>query len=232
MEKAFLLVLLLSTFLTGCSSTSPHKHLEQFETYTGGQVVGDAISFYWVTNQLMQPHTSADYVTVGDYGWYQTDYAWLKGVLREFVREGEQRNSANELVPYRVHVRFNKSGEAVYQQYRTGSKILPLQPDQLESYQRQGLSVLEITEKQNDEGLELVQGYWNGKVFETCAGVQFKYLEFNKTVPRVVINRLALIKSYGALVGKVALRKVSVAELLVLADENHQCIQRPSLLSE
>lgn len=66
MKKAFLLVSLLSTFLIGCSSTSPRKNLEQFETYTGGQVMGDATSFYWVTNKLTQPHTSADYVTMGD----------------------------------------------------------------------------------------------------------------------------------------------------------------------
>ena len=232
MKKAFLLVSLLSIFLIGCSSTSPGKNLEQFETYTGGQVMGDATSFFWVTNKLTQPHTSADYVTMGDYGWYKTDYAWSGGVLREFIREGELRDDSQALAPYRVHVRFNQSGEAVYQQYRIGSKILPLQSEQLDNYQKQAISVLDITEKQNDEGLELLQGYWNGEIFETCSGDQFEYFEFNKTLPRIVVNRLASVESYGALVGKVSSRKVSVAELLVLADENHQCIQRPSLLSE
>ena len=232
MKKAFLLVSLLSTFLIGCSSTSPRKNLEQFETYTGGQVMGDATSFYWVTNKLTQPHTSADYVTVGDYGWYQTDYAWSEGVLREFIREGEQRNSSNELVPYRVHVRFNKSGEAVYQQYRIDSKILPIQAKQLENYQKEAKSVLETTMKQDDEGLRLVQGYWNGSSFETCAGGEFDRFEFNQTLPSFVINRLAAVESYAAFLGSDSLGKMSVEELLMLAEDSHDCVVRPSLLKE
>ncbi|MGR4999983.1 uncharacterized protein DUF1481 [Vibrio crassostreae] len=232
MKKAFLLVSLLSTFLIGCSSTSPRKNLEQFETHTGGQVMGDATSFYWVTNKLTQPHTSADYVTVGDYGWYQTDYAWSEGVLREFIREGEQRNSSNELVPYRVHVRFNKSGEAVYQQYRIDSKILPIQAKQLENYQKEAKSVLETTMKQNDEGLRLVQGYWDGSSFKTCAGGEFDRIEFNQTLPSFVIDRLASVESYAAFLGSDSLGKMSVKELLMLAEDSHDCVVRPSLLKE
>ncbi|PMM03400.1 peptidylprolyl isomerase [Vibrio kanaloae] len=232
MKKAFLLVSLLSTFLIGCSSTSPRKNLEQFETHTGGQVMGDATSFYWVTNKLTQPHTSADYVTVGDYGWYQTDYAWSEGVLREFIREGEQRNSSNELVPYRVHVRFNKSDEAVYQQYRIDSKILPIQVKQLENYQKEAKSVLETTMKQNDEGLRLVQGYWDGSSFKTCAGGEFDRIEFNQTLPNFVIDRLASVESYAAFLGSDSLDKMTVEELLMLAEDSHDCVVRPSLLKE
>lgn len=194
--------------------------------------MGDATSFYWVTNKLTQPHTSADYVTVGDYGWYQTDYAWSEGVLREFIREGEQRDSSNELVPYRVHVRFNKSGEAVYQQYRIDSKILPIQAKQLENYQKEAKSVLETTMKQNDEGLRLVQGYWDGSSFKTCAGGEFDRIEFNQTLPSFVIDRLASVESYAAFLGSDSLGKMSVEELLMLAEDSHDCVVRPSLLKE
>lgn len=232
MKKAFLLVSLLSTFLIGCSSTSPRKNLEQFETYTGGQVMGDATSFYWVTNKLTQPHTSADYVTVGDYGWYQTDYAWSEGVLREFIREGELRNSSNELVPYRVHVRFNKSGEAVYQQYRLNNKILPIQTKQLEGYQKEAKSALETTMKQYDEGFRLIQGYWNGSSFETCSGGEFETFEFNQILPNFVIDRLASVESYAAFLGSDSLGKMTVEELLMLAEDSHDCVVRPSLLKE
>ncbi|WP_299688425.1 DUF1481 domain-containing protein [uncultured Vibrio sp.] len=232
MKKAFLLAPLLSTLLVGCSSTSPRANLEQFETYTGGQVMGDATSFYWVTNKLTQPYTSADYVTVGDYGWYQTDYAWSSGILREFVREGEQRNSSNELVSYRVHVRFNQSGEAVYQHYRLNSKILPIQAKQLANYQKEATSVLETTSKQNDEGLKLIQGYWDGSSFEACSGREFDRFEFNQTLPSFVIDRLASVESYAALLGRDSLRKVSVEELLMLADDSYDCVVRPSLLKE
>lgn len=232
MKKAFLLVSLLSTFLIGCSSTSPRKNLEQFETYTGGQVMGDATSFYWVTNKLTQPHTSADYVTVGDYGWYQTDYAWSEGILREFIREGELRNSSNELIPYRVHVRFNKSGEAVYQQYRLNNKILPIQTKQLEGYQKEAKSALETTMKQYDEGFRLIQGYWNGSSFETCSGGEFETFEFNQTLPNFVIDRLASVESYAAFLGSDSLGKMTVEELLMLAEDSHDCVVRPSLLKE
>ncbi|MGO2319666.1 MAG: DUF1481 domain-containing protein [Vibrio toranzoniae] len=232
MKKAFLLVSLLSTFLIGCSSTSPRKNLEQFETYTGGQVMGDATSFYWVTNKLTQPHTSADYVTVGDYGWYQTDYAWSEGVLREFIREGELRNSSNELIPYRVHVRFNKSGEAVYQQYRLNNKILPIQTKQLEGYQKEAKSALETTMKQYDEGFRLIQGYWNGSSFETCSGGEFETFEFNQTLPNFVVDRLASVESYAAFLGSDSLGKMTVEELLMLAEDSHDCVVRPSLLKE
>lgn len=230
MKKAFLLVSLLSTFLIGCSSTSPRKNLEQFETYTGGQVMGDATSFYWVTNKLTQPHTSADYVTVGDYGWYQTDYAWSEGVLREFIREGEQRNASNELAPYRVHVRFNKSGEAVYQQYRIAGKILPIRSSQLDNYKKEASQVLETTAKQNDEGFKLVQGYWNGQSFETCSGKEFSSIDINQALPNFVINRLASVESYAAFLGSDSLGKITVEELLMLAEESHDCVARPSLL--
>lgn len=232
MKKAFLLVSLLSTFLIGCASTSPRKNLEQFETYTGGQVMGDATSFYWVTNKLTQPHTSADYVTVGDYGWYQTDYAWSEGVLREFIREGELRNSSNELVPYRVHVRFNKSGEAVYQQYRLNNKVLPIQTKQLEGYQKEAKSALETTMKQYDEGFRLIQGYWNGSSFETCSGGEFETFEFNQTLPNFVVDRLASVESYAAFLGSDSLGKMTVEELLMLAEDSHDCVVRPSLLKE
>ena len=194
--------------------------------------MGDATSFYWVTNKLTQPHTSADYVTVGDYGWYQTDYAWSEGVLREFIREGELRNLSNELIPYRVHVRFNKSGEAVYQQYRLNNKILPIQTKQLEGYQKEAKSALETTMKQYDEGFRLIQGYWNGSSFETCSGGEFETFEFNQTLPNFVIDRLASVESYAAFLGSDSLGKMTVEELLMLAEDSHDCVVRPSLLKE
>ncbi|MFS1425577.1 DUF1481 domain-containing protein [Shewanella sp. 10N.286.48.B5] len=70
------------------------------------------------------------------------------------------------------------------------------------------------------------------KMFQTCSGQQFTDIEFNQTLPNFVINRLSSVESYGAFVGKGSLRKLSVAEFLMLADDNHQCIARPSLLKE
>ncbi|MFA0567179.1 MAG: DUF1481 domain-containing protein [Vibrio gallaecicus] len=232
MNKAFLLASLLSTFLLGCSSSNPRQNLEQFETFTGGQVMGDATSFYWITNKLTNPHTASDYVVVGDYGWYKSDYSWKEGELRELVREGKQRDTSNTLVPYRVHIRFNKTGEAVYQQYRIDGRVLPIQPVQLQRYQKEAQSVIDNATKQNGDGLELMQGYWDGKTFETCSGSEFENLEFNQTLPSFVIERLASVDSYAAFLGRKYLNKVSVEELLMLSEDSQDCITRPELLPQ
>lgn len=232
MNKAFFIVPLLSSIILGCSSSSPRPNLDQFSNFSGGQVMGDATSFYWVTNKLTQPHTASDYVTVGDYGWYKSNYRWQDENLREFIRQGEQRNSENELVPYRIHIRFSKDNEAVYQQYRIGTRVLPVQSEQLQRYQKEADSVLKATYEQDSDGLELIQGYWDGRVFETCSGKEFSNLEFNQTLPSFVINRLSSVDSYAAFLGRKTLGKVSVEELLMLAEDSQDCITRPELAVE
>ncbi|WP_394249110.1 DUF1481 domain-containing protein [Vibrio profundi] len=232
MNKAFFLVPLLSSLILGCSSSSPRPNLDQFSDSSGGQVMGDATSFYWVTKKLTQPYTASDYVSVGDYGWYKSDYRWQEDTLREFIRQGEQRDSSNKLVPYRIHVRFNKVNEAVYQQYRIDGRVLPIQSEQLQRYQKEAKSVLERTQKQKGEGLELIQGYWDGSTFETCSGKEYDKFEFNQTLPSFVINRLATVDSYAAFLGKASLGELSVEELLMLAEDSHDCIERPVFIEE
>ncbi|MDK9759153.1 DUF1481 domain-containing protein, partial [Vibrio sp. D173a] len=79
-----------------------------------------------------------------------------------------------------------------------------------------------------------LQGYWNGSTFESCNGDEFDEFEFNQTLPSFVINRLATVDSYAAILGNVSLGKgsVSVEELLMLAEDSHECIARPALLKE
>ncbi|MCW8333820.1 DUF1481 domain-containing protein [Vibrio sp. SCSIO 43135] len=231
MNKVFLSSLITSLLL-GCSSTVPSPNLDQFSHYTGGQSMGDATSFYWYTERLTQPSSAADYVSSGDYGWYKTDYRWDDGTVREMIREGEQLKQNTKLVPYRVHVRFNKEGEAVYQQYRVDGKVLPLTQEQLLRYQQEADSIATVTKEQDSEGMELIQGYWDGSKFETCNGQVYDKIEFNQTLPSFVVNRLAAIDSYVAFLGKTRLSKVTVEELLMLADEDHECIAKPDMLSE
>ena len=230
--KPLLLSSFLSVLLLGCSSRAPVENTEQFETMTGGQSVGETTSFYWYTEKLEQPYSSADYVMSGPYGWYQTDYRWQDKILREMVREGEKLNKQQKLVEYRIHLRFSKNGEAVYQQYRFDGKVLPLTPDQIAAYQSEASSVIRIAEKQNREGLSLFQGEWNGESFDTCSGREYAEFEFNQILPTFVINRLASVDSYVALTGSVRGGKVSVADLLMLEDDSFDCIERPELIEE
>lgn len=194
--------------------------------------MGDATTLYWYTERLNQSYTAADHVFSGDYGWYKTDYRWSEGEMRELIREGEQVRQDVGLVPYRIHVRFNVRGEAVYQQYRIDDKILPINEEQLNRYKLEAQSVSEVTKEFGREGLELIQGYWNGSSFKTCSGGKYDEIAFNQTLPGFVVNRLSAIDSYIAVLGKTRGNKVLVEELLMLDEDSHDCIARPDLIVE
>lgn len=194
--------------------------------------MGDATSLYWMTERLTRVSTAADYVTMGDYGSYQSDYRWDDGELRELIRKGEQLDAKQVLVPFQIHIRFNKDGDAVYQQYRVNRKVLPLQRDQLERYKQEANDVVTSIKKQSRDGQSLIQGYWDGETFETCKGREFTTLEFNQTLPKFVIDRLASVDSYIAFIGKESRNAATVDELLMLNDDDFDCVPRPKLISE
>ncbi|WGW00113.1 DUF1481 domain-containing protein [Vibrio sp. YMD68] len=229
--KKILLSSLISFSLLGCSSSVSTSNLDQFSDYMGGKTMGDATTFYWYTERLSQPYTAGNYVFSGDYGWYKSDYRWSEGTVRELIREGEQVQGST-LVPYRVHVRFNVNGEAVYQQYRIDDKVLPLNAEQLQRYQLEANSIAEVTKGLDREGNTLIQGYWDGSNFETCSGQSYDQIEFNHTLPTFVVNRLSAFDSYIAVLGKTSTNKIVIEELLMLDDNSHDCIERPSLIEK
>ncbi|HGZ6488954.1 TPA: DUF1481 domain-containing protein [Vibrio parahaemolyticus] len=232
MKKHLLTSLLLSSLsLIGCSSVET-PNLEQFTHFSGGKTAGDTSSLYWMTERLTRVSTAADYVTMGDHGWYKSDYRWDEGELRELIRKGEQIDAKQKLVPFQIHIRFNKDGEAVYQQYRVNGKVLPLQRDQLERYKQEANDVVTSIKKQSRDGQSLIQGYWDGETFETCKGREFTTLEFNQTLPKFVIDRLASVDSYIAFIGKESRNAATVDELLMLNDDDFDCVPRPKLISE
>ncbi|WP_284192867.1 DUF1481 domain-containing protein [Vibrio zhanjiangensis] len=229
--KKFILSSLITSLILGCASRSPLPNQEQYSYYTGGQSAGDATSLYWYTEKTASPNSAADYVTAGDYGWYHSDYRWSQGKLREMIREGEQIKG-DGLVDYRVHIRFNKEGEAIYQQFRLDGKILPIKPDELTRYVDDAQRVASVAKAQDKKGFKLIQGYWDGAHFETCKGKSYDHLEFNQTLPSFVVNRLSDVENYVAFVGTRKKNRVVVEELLLLSGEEQACIERPSLLEE
>ncbi|MCK6265303.1 DUF1481 domain-containing protein [Vibrio sp. ZSDE26] len=229
MKKLLLSSLIISS-LVGCSSSVSTPNLDQFSHHSGGKSMGDATSFYWYTERLSQSYTAGDYVFSGDYGWYKTDYRWNEGEVRELIREGEQIRQDVGLVPYRVHVRFNVKGEAVYQQYRIDDKVLPINEEQLLRYQQEAKSVAEVTKEFSRDGIELIQGYWDGSRFESCGGQSYEGIEFNQTLPGFVVNRLAEFDSYVAVLGKIRSNKVIIEDLLMLNSDSHDCVERPRLI--
>jgi hypothetical protein len=232
MKKRLLTSLIFSTLtLLGCSSVES-PNLEQFSHFSGGQLSGDATSLYWMTERLTRISTAADHVSAGDYGWYQSDYRWDDGQLKELIRKGEQLDAKQGLAPFKVHIRFNKDGDAVYQQYRVNHKVLPLQRDQLEHYKGQANDVVAAIKQRSRDGQRLIQGYWNGQSFETCDGREFSTLEFSQPLPQLVVERLASVDNYIAFIGKATRNTVIVDELLMLNDDGFDCIPRPSLIAE
>ncbi|MBR9876285.1 MAG: DUF1481 domain-containing protein [Vibrionaceae bacterium] len=230
-KQLFTSLLLASLSLVGCSSVET-PNLEQLTHFTGGKAEGDASSLYWMTERLTRVSTAADYVTAGDYGWYQSDYRWDDGELRELTRKGDQIDAKLGMVPFQVHIRFNKDGEAVYQQYRVNNKVLPLQRDQLERFKSEANDVVASVKERSRKGQSLIQGYWDGESLEVCDGKEFAALEFNQTLPKFVIDRLASADSYIAFIGKESRSKVTVDELLLLKDDEFDCVQRPKLIAE
>ncbi|KOE84859.1 DUF1481 domain-containing protein [Vibrio sp. SA48] len=226
--KKFLLPSLCSLFLIGCTASSHTPNIEQYVNYTSGQTMGDATSFYWYTERLVLPNSAADYVNSGEYGGYQTNYRWDEGSLRELKREGSLPSN-NNLVPYSIHLRFNKDGEAVYQQYRVDGKVLPLSKEQLSIYLAQSQYVASVTK--DNRGLSLIQGVWDGEVFASCTGNQYSQVEFNQNLHRVDTSSSSP-KHYLAFLGKVRNNRMYVEKLLMQADENHGCVNKPQLIED
>ncbi|CAM3775493.1 hypothetical protein VA7868_02546 [Vibrio aerogenes CECT 7868] len=222
----------LSILLFGCSSSQHSPSLKKLEQLSGGERVGDAVSLFWYSDHAGSPYSASDYIQSDFDGGYQTSYRWQGSVLKELVREGTQTASENVLVPFKVHIRFDKNGDAVYQQYRLNGKVLPLSAESLNQYKNQANAIVAAVKKQDKQGLELIQGVWHGDHFETCSGYEYERVEFNQTLPGFVINRLSDLDNYMAFLGKVKNKRVYVDELLVLADEEHECIARPNLIPE
>ncbi|GEM77249.1 DUF1481 domain-containing protein [Vibrio sagamiensis] len=230
--KKYLLFSLLSSFiLAGCSSVKA-PNLEQFTHSSGGEVAGDATSLYWMTERLKRITMVSDSVNMGDFGSYQSDYRWSDGELRELIRKGEQLNAKHGLVPFQIHIRFNKDGDAIYQQYRMDGKVLPLQRDQLEHYKKKANDVVELVQKQSRDDQSLIQGYWDGVMFKTCGGRELATLEFKQNLPKFVMDRLASVDSYIAFIGKESRNTATVDELLILNDNDFDCVPRPKLISK
>ncbi|KEY91323.1 ATP synthase subunit a [Candidatus Photodesmus blepharus] len=225
--KNFILFGLILFLLLGCHSPVQTLVLEQISHYSSGESMGRLTGFYWYTEKSFEADSGGDYVSIPNYGWYKTDYRWVGGVLRELVRRGEQLKLKG-LIPYHVHVRFDGNSEPVYQQYRLAGKIFPLNKGELLLYQQKAAYIVDKTKE--SEGLELIQGFWDGSVLRTCSGQVYDKINFKQTLPDFVFKDLSFINSYIAFLGKATSKQVFIKELLLLEGKDHVCVERPIYL--
>ncbi|MBL4828957.1 MAG: DUF1481 domain-containing protein [Aliivibrio sp.] len=230
--KQLLALLLCSSILIGCSSNPQQNTIIPSVHYTGGQVEGDVTSLYWYSQKLDKPINAADYVTLEDHSWYKTNYHWSNNILREIAREGKANNRDGQLEPFSVHIRYNSEGAPVYQQYRQNGKVLPLSSDNLLQYLKESQHIIRTVKTQDDKGIDLFQGIWDGEVFLSCDGKVFEELEFNKVLPSFVVSRLSSVESFFVFLGHSKEEVVSISNLLLLADEGYGCIEAPVMIKE
>lgn len=219
-------LLILSSLISACSSSSIID-TPTTKNFSGGQRAGDSVSFFWYTEQDSIPYVASDAVFSGKDGEYKTSYYWSQGNLQEIIRRGEQLNQQGQLVPFSVQLRFSQNGDAVYQLYRIDGKVLPILQAQIQHYEDQAANIVNMTKGKGSQAswTRLIQGYWDGETFASCDNKEYSAIEFNQTLPTFVINRLASLDNYLAVLGSVKGGTLDVDELLVLANDSHECLE-------
>lgn len=223
MIKKYIFTLLISTFLFGCSSsdTIPGKR-----TTVTGSVSDQATRIYWLDTINDEPYQLTEKVSRGKLGWYDADYRWRAGVLRELLLTGQTLKNA-QLVPLSVHIRYDTSGRAVYQKYRLDGDVLPLRTTELVTFAREATFSLESARTSADAGVRFFQGYWSDGELTECETDKTKSLKFLPNFPRFVKQRLEMEDNFLAAVGSVGSERNLVSGIVALDDDGRDCIERP-----
>ncbi|MBD1574598.1 DUF1481 domain-containing protein [Vibrio sp. S17_S38] len=236
MKRILLPVIILLT-LAGCSSTQnlfSGKFVRSVEPFnwSGGEVTDNSKSYYWLNRSATEPQSASDYVELSNDAWYKSSYQWQNGMISEIVREGQIAQSDHGLQRYLVHIRFSNTGEAIYQRYRVGDQILPLNQPDLDRYVNEAERIVTKVEGFHEDNKKLIQGIWDGQTFEACDGRQYTNINFqNPQLPLAIKDRINTLNSYVAFIGKTNSKQnsVTVNQLVSLKSDDYACIQRPHL---
>ncbi|KKC98341.1 DUF1481 domain-containing protein [Photobacterium halotolerans] len=220
MKRTCLIALTFLLSACGSSALSPHS-LSPLERLSGGQVVGDASSLYWGNLRQSKPESLAERVWMGDYGEYLTDYRWHDGQLRELKRAGTALKD-DKLQPFELHVRYDQHGDAVFQRYKVGDTVFPLTDTQLHQLSQQADMAVALLREQSREGLQLVQGVWDGQRLISCG---------EQTELEIHWQQIHAQPGYIALIGKSDGRgKITAQQLVLNRTQEQQCLTPPRLL--
>ncbi|MGF1726584.1 DUF1481 domain-containing protein [Photobacterium nomapromontoriensis] len=229
--KRLLTVFTLS-LLAGCASTPtvPENNITPVLTHTGGQSLGNSTYLYWYTSQQNRPVKLADTVLVGDDGYYQSNYRWRDGQLREIRRHGEQRDEL-QLKPFSLNVRYDIQGSAVFQRYTLGGDVIPLSNTQMRQLQQDAQDGVEVVKQQRNDDISLVQGYWEQGRFYRCGDNRPLSVTFSPALSVHQAQQLQSLQQQAFMVvtGKAHRNTLDAKALLMLKRQQATCLVVPDL---
>lgn len=211
----FIASLILPVFLLigGCSSFSDQTI--PVETFITGQTAGDATSIYWLEQKQAFPISLKSRVYVGDYGHYDSESTWRAGVLRELRQQGEQFVD-DEIQPFSLVLRFDDNGEAVYQRYRVGERVVPLSPSQIKTHQRSIEQSLGVVKALKAERARLIQGKMHNGELVACGSTRARNVAFDQPLPASVAKKIASGSHFIAALGKESATEISLSSCCCL----------------
>lgn len=223
MRRVWALSLIM--LLTACGRGEPPKPV----TRVTASVVGDHSAVYWLDSQQGRPISLSEHVWQGDYGEYRGEYVWRDGQLRALKREGEQL-ADNTRVPFSLHVRFDASGEPVFQRYRQDGAIIPLDSAALTRLYQESNQILDQVQSQIARNVSVLQGQRIGEYWVDCRGDRQRWV-FDDAIPPVVVSKLLQPGTFVIGAGNPGIGKDTI-DALVLVRREKACLTRPQLLAE
>ncbi|OOE91073.1 DUF1481 domain-containing protein [Salinivibrio sp. AR640] len=224
MRSKFWIVALM-VILVGCSSGQPSKPV----THMTAASAGDYRAVYWLDSQQGQVIGLAEQVWQGDYGRYRSEYVWRDGSLRAIKREGTQLAGA-ALAPFSIYVRFDASGEPVFQRYQQDETLLPLSSATLTRLYQEANQVQQQAKTQLSRDVSVWQAQRQGDRWVDCRGDTQRWT-FSDTIDPSVVSQISQPGTFLVAGGDSGILRDNI-DFLVYVDNNKACLQRPRLLDE
>ena len=207
--------------LNGCASIQSSQPLSQYVTAIAKD---DQRQIIWLDERVNTPEKLTQLMLFGRAGYYQTEYRWNEGVLREIDRE-EEKVVDGELSNISMRIRFDHNGQAVYQQYLVNDEIFPIKNDQLTRYYKQAQSTYQTAQSLIEQNKFFFQGYiQEGKIRE-CGTNRNKLLTISD--PLYANDIFDNEKRFIAAMGTVSFMRNTAEVVIALEDADFPCFTRP-----
>ena len=223
----YLLSLLL---LAGCASSLPEPKLDPPVDYDAALVAEQGLFLYWTQEQQKEVLKAADRFVGNQQHVYQTSYRWQSGTLREILRIGSREQQTQQ--EYRLHLRFNQDGEAIYQQYRVADKVAPLTSAQMQFYFQQAMQVAPKVREKVAEKQQWRQGWWDGKTFSVCDGKSNSVVLMPQAKTQLEQLAWHTFPVYVIWEGERQVNQFQATQLLWWSYEAQDCLTQPELIEQ